>query len=173
MTTFHNDDGPRDRRASDGGSGGGGDAPGRDDAPAATTRVYRGRLTLARHSTSESESDPTFLRGLCTVHDDDCPNDDDDPLAGQLARAADQWGTNVTVRFVTGEDRKSADPKDPFGTGWAESRGRLDAAGALVEGTKPGKWTVTEHARVGSKDLLKALKAHAGRFVHLEVSYRP
>lgn len=134
--------------------------------------AFRGWLKLERHSSSDSESDPTFLAGLGARLDDDCPADADTPLAGQLAAALAKYGDTLRVRFVTGEDRKSAEPLDKFGTGWAEADGRMAAEGSLAQGPRPGQWVVRESITVGREDLLKALKAQAGRFVHLELVFR-
>ncbi len=143
-------------------------------AATGTRVVYRGYLRLARHtSAGDDAAAPTFLQALGTARDEDCPEDENGSLARQLALAAVRHGRRVNLRFVVGDDRHSADPLDPFGTGWAESRGRLDADGSVAEGPTPGVWIVRESIRVGQQDLLKALRALAGKFCHLEVTYSP
>ena len=140
----------------------------------ATRVVYRGYLRLARHtSLAADETAPTFLQALGTARDEDCPEDENGSLAAQLASAAARYGRRVRLRFVVGDDRHSADPLDPFGTGWAESKGRLEADGSLAESTAPGRWTTRESIRVGGQDLLKALRSQAGKFCHMDVWFSP
>jgi hypothetical protein len=135
------------------------------------TRVYRGRLALVRHSSSEDESDPKFLQALGSAFDEDCAESEDTPLAAQLARGCLKFGPNVRIRFVIGDDRKSADPMDPFGTGWAYATGTVEAEGCVVAGPRPGQWVVQERLVVGGQDLLKGLRALVGKFIHMEVEY--
>jgi hypothetical protein len=140
---------------------------------AGVKRIYRGYLRLVRHTSDNREDGPTFLAALGAHHDDECSADENTPLASQLMKAAVRHGRRLKVRFVTGADRHDANPKDPFGPGWTENVGVLDADGSLVKGTVPGRWIVREKIIVGGQNLLKSLRTHADKFCHMEVTYMP
>lgn len=138
--------------------------------PAGVTRIYRGPLLLVHPAASKCHGDPSFLKGLGTARDEECP-DEDTSLAFQVARAAERFGKYVSLRYVVGDDRSEANPDDPFGEGWVRAKGVVDADGYLTRGTRLGSWVVRERFEVSGRDLLAELKKCVGKFCHLEVTY--
>jgi hypothetical protein len=139
-----------------------------NDPATTTVRLYRGNVMLIPLASDPTQS---YLAGLGSNHDKDCPQDEDTPLSAQLAAAAARYGSEVSIRYLVGAGRRAVQSNNPLNTDWVTHGGNLESGGSKKPGPEPGKWVMHERIRVGGEDLIAELRKHAGQFIHMEVTY--
>lgn len=123
------------------------------------TKIYRGRIVVRDYGES---TDVLFV-------DDGSDEYDQEPIAEQIADHMDADGRWLSVNYyITDEPH----PQEELLEAWLRTViGASDVEFTVAWSDVTGYLWTDEKINVGGHDLLAELVSHAGRFIHLEITY--